>query len=514
MKQSLELKLGQRLTMTPQLQQAIRLLQLSAIDLRGEIQEALETNPLLEETDTGADTAGELEESEQAPGEEPGAEAQAEAADPEPLGDAGFGEAAEQGPPEERDGVDDWETWEPRTTAATHESSASAHDLVDVRNSAPVTLTDHLFWQMRAMPLTELDRHVVEAVIRSIDDDGYLHCELEEIRDIVNAELEEAVRGGGDNGEAELPQVSIEEIEAGLHHVQSFDPPGVAARDLSECLLLQLRNLEPDTPDLDNARVLVEQHLELLAARDYDKLARAMRVDREQLARAVDLVRSLNPRPAAVITAEEPEYVVPDITVRCVRGQWRAELNEAALPSLGINRHYQALIRRGDNSGDNRYLQSQLQEARWFLKSLRNRNETLLRVARAIVERQQEFLERGEEAMKPLVLHDISEELGLHESTVSRATTQKYMLTPRGVFELKYFFSSHVNTADGGSCSATAIRSMIRKIIDTERPEDPVSDSQIARMLHERGIRVARRTVAKYRETMNIPPSNQRKSLV
>ncbi len=488
MKQSLELKLGQRLTMTPQLQQAIRLLQLSAVELQAEIQKALDSNPLLEEgddegvagkPDTDAAVADERS--------EPGADSEREPAELE-LNGADSGEEM---------ALDS--NWEDNLDFPSA-SRSGGEDLpeIDSHNSQPLTLRDHLYWQMRLTPFTEHDLHIAQVIIDSINADGYLSCTLEDIRQALPAE----------------PETEIDEIEAVLHQIQNFEPVGVAARDLSECLTLQLRAFAPDTPGLAHARELVSRHLALLGNRDYAQLRRLMKLRADELQVAIHLIQNLNPRPGGSIEPAHTTYVVPDIIVRRFRNLWRAELNPAAFPRLRIHRRYEGFIRRGDSSRDNKYLQDQLQEARWFIKSLRNRNETLLKVARTIVERQQDFFNLGEEAMKPLVLHDIAETLGLHESTISRVTTHKYMMTPRGILELKYFFSSHVGTADGGTCSATAIRSLIRKLVESESPTKPISDSHIVKMLEERGINVARRTVAKYREFLNIPPSNQRKSLM
>ncbi len=489
MKQSLDLQLGQHLTITPQLQQAIRLLQLSSIELRQEIQEALETNPLLEE--------GELD----------GDELKADAVD----GHDGA-EVAEDGSPQPTDletdrreldddvGADnDWgDASDVSPTTATRSNADELPD-IDARNTRPQTLHDYLHWQMQMTLFSERDRAIAEAIIDSIDEDGYLSCGLAEIQQILAKEQE----------------VETDEIEAVLHHVQSFDPLGVGARDLSECLQLQLRALAPDTPYLQQARELATaDYLALLASRDYTQLRRQTKMRQDELQQAVLLIRGLSPRPGGSVQPVQAGYIVPDIIVRKHRGVWRADMNGEVAPRLRINRQYEKLITRGDNSTDNRYLQEQLQQARWFIKSLNSRNETLLKVARTIVDRQRAFFEHGPEAMKPLVLHDIAEAVSMHESTISRVTTNKYMLSPRGVFELKYFFSSHVGTADGGTCSATAIRSLIKKLVESESPARPISDSKIAKILEQQGINVARRTVAKYRESMNIPPSNQRKSLI
>lgn len=503
MKQSLDLKLGQHLTITPQLQQAIRLLQLSSLELQQEIQEALENNPLLEDLEEEA-TAREQSE---APIEE--------TATMESGGDSEGGDSlAGDEQPVDRDaaidddplreeltgGNDDWEdNSESLSASATRNEGGDGLPDIDARNSAPTTLREHLLWQMQMAIFSPTDRRIAEATIDAISEDGYLTCTLEEIQQSLSGEL----------------SVEIDEVQAVVHQIQNFDPAGVAARDLSECLQLQMRALPPTTPHLDNARrVATTENLALLANRDFKQLKRVTRLSPEDLQEAIQFIQHLNPRPGGSVTSSHAGYITPDITVKKIRGTWRAELTSTATPRLGINQQYEKLIRRGVDTADNRYLQDKLQEARWFIKSLVSRNETLLKVARAIVDRQRAFFEHGAEAMKPLVLHDIAEIVGMHESTISRVTTSKYMLTPRGIFELKYFFSSHVGTSDGGTCSATAIRSLIKKLVDAEKPLKPISDSTIAEILSEQGIHVARRTVAKYREALNIPPSSLRKSLV
>jgi RNA polymerase sigma-54 factor len=504
MKQSLDLKLGQHLTITPQLQQAIRLLQLSSLELQQEVQEALENNPLLEELEDETATR-ELSE---APVEE--------AVTADTGGDDGeSGETLTSDElPVDRDAAldddslrdeltgtnDDWEdNSESLSASATRNEGGDGLPDIDARNSAPTTLREHLLWQMQMAIFSPTDRRIAEAVIDAISEDGYLTCSFEEIRQSLPANL----------------AVEVDEVQAVVHQIQNFDPAGVAARDLSECLLLQLRVLDPATPHLDNARrIAAPENLGLLAGRDFKQLKRVTRLSPEDLQGAIQLIQHLNPRPGGSVTSSHAGYIAPDITVKKIRGVWRAELTSSATPRLGINQQYEKLIRRGADTSDNKYLQDKLQEARWFIKSLVSRNETLLKVARAIVDRQRAFLEHGAEAMKPLVLHDIAEIVGMHESTISRVTTSKYMLTPRGIYELKYFFSSHVGTADGGTCSATAIRSLIKKLVEAEKPSKPISDSTIADILAEQGIHVARRTIAKYREALNIPPSSQRKSLV
>mgnify|MGYP001581340954 FL=1 len=503
MKQSLDLKLGQHLTITPQLQQAIRLLQLSSLELQQEIQEALENNPLLEELEE--ETA--VREPSEAPVEE-AVTADSGSDDSEggegPAGDEQAVDrdaAIDDSQREELTGSnDDWEdNSESLSASATRNEGGDGLPDIDARNSAPTTLREHLLWQMQMAIFSPTDRRIAEAVIDAINEDGYLTCTLEEIQQSLPGDL----------------SVEIDEVQAVVHQIQNFDPAGVAARDLSECLLLQMRVLAPSTPHLDNARrVATTENLALLANRDFKQLKRTTRLSPEELQEAIQLIQHLNPRPGGSVTSSHAGYIAPDITVKKIRGVWRADLTSSAAPRLGINHQYEKLIRRGTATADNKYLQDKLQEARWFIKSLVSRNETLLKVARAIVDRQRAFFAHGAEAMKPLVLHDIAEIVGMHESTISRVTTNKYMLTPRGIFELKYFFSSHVGTADGGTCSATAIRSLIKKLVEAEKPRKPISDSTIADILADQGIHVARRTVAKYREALNIPPSSQRKSLV
>ncbi len=492
MKQSLDLKLGQHLTITPQLQQAIRLLQLSSVELQQEIQEALESNPLLEENERGEETPELKGEADSATTED-GGDQETSSYDESDVAES----AADSN--DETDG--DWtETFE-SMTAPGGNRTASDDDYpdIDARNSPPQTLRDHLLWQMQMTPFSDDDRQIAMALIDAINEDGYLSCKLEEIQQALSKNL----------------SVEIDEIEAVLHQIHNFDPIGVGARDVGECLQLQMKSLPPDTPGLKAGMSLATpQNLALLANRDYTQLRRNLKLPPEELQQVIHLIQSLNPRPGNSVTATQAGYIVPDIIVKKVRGVWRAELNGDVSPRLRINRQYEKMIHRGDSSADNRYLQDQLQQARWFIKSLNSRNETLLKVARTIVDRQRAFFDHGAEAMKPLVLHDVAEAVAMHESTISRVTTNKYMLTPRGIFELKYFFSSHVSTADGGTCSATAIRSIIKKLVEAETSTRPISDSKIAEILAEQGINVARRTVAKYRESMSIPPSSQRKSLV
>jgi RNA polymerase sigma-54 factor len=476
MKQTLQLRLGQQLAMTPQLQQAIRLLQLSTLELHAEVQDALDSNLMLEvdESESVAADGADGVEQEVAPSDIP----------QELPVDSAWDEiydGATAGPP-----------------ASGGSNDANGMDL-DVHRSAEATLASHLESQVELLRLSDTDQAIGLAIVDAIDEDGYFGTSVE---DLCQALVEQGF------------DIEVDEVQAVLHQVQNLDPPGVAARDLGECLVLQLRQLPADTPWREEATQLARDHLEALAARDYALLTRSLGVEKDDLQDVVGLIRTLNPRPGGQVASAAPEYVVPDVFVRKVKGVWRVELNVDAFPRLRVNPSYAALVRRADNSTDNNCLKSHLQEARWFIKSLRSRSETLLKVASCIVERQQAFLEHGEEAMKPMVLHDVAEAVGMHESTISRVTTQKYMHTPRGIFELKYFFSSHVYTKSGGECSSTAIRALLKKLIAAENPSKPLSDSKLAGILSDQGIQVARRTVAKYREAMAIPSSSDRKALI
>jgi RNA polymerase sigma-54 factor len=361
------------------------------------------------------------------------------------------------------------------------------------------TLGEHLLWQINLSPISDTDKAIALAIIDALDIHGYLSVSPEEICLSLNNDAE--------------VEVGPDEIKAVLHWVQRLDPPGIAARDLKECLSLQLAQQAHATPGLEEARQLVANYLDLLAAHDYTQLMRRMKLSKDQLQQAIALIQSLNPRPGANFEEARVEYVTPDVYVRKHKGNWQVELNPEAIPHLRINPYYANVVRHTESRADNTSLKAQLQEARWFIKSIQSRSETLLKVAKAIVERQRAFLEHGEEAMRPLVLHDIAETLNMHESTISRVTTRKYIYTPRGIYELKYFFSSHVSTTLGGDCSSTAIRAVIKRYIAAENPQRPLSDSKIAALLSEQGIQLARRTVAKYREAMAIPPSNERKRL-
>ena len=505
MKQTLALRMGQQLAMTPQLQQAIRLMQLSALELKTEVRQTIEANPLLdlvEDEDELASDTGE-DPFDDSIGEDVLDEEQLSAgADIDNAEDPAFETEAAETPGSIEEIPDDlpvdvtWDdVYQPPSTAASA-SSPEEDNGFEERNGVEDTLLDHLLWQLNLAPLSERDRVAAHMVIGNIDDDGMLAASAAELVDAMDIAY------------------GVDEMEAVIKLVQTFDPPGVAARDLRECLLLQLVQLPQDTAFRTEAIDLVRDHFPLLANRDFVGLSRRVRLADHDLVEVMTLIRSLNPRPGGSIGSSGIEYIEPDVLVTKRNGRWRVELNRDSTPRVRINDAYAGMIRRGDPSAANQYLRDNLQDAKWFLKNLEYRNETLLKVAGAIVDRQVGFLQRGEEAMQPLVLADIAAAVDRHESTVSRVTTRKYMETPRGIFELKYFFSSHVGTVNGGEVSSTAIRALIRKLTSHENPRKPLSDSKIAEVLKERDIKVARRTVAKYRESMAIPPSNERRQLV
>jgi len=513
MKASLQLKLGQSLTMTPQLQQAIRLLQLSTLDLQQEIQQALESNPLLETSEDDDQTETPSADGDQNQDNTPNETPTDNTADMAADAASSDWDESETGPdwqseneipdtlPDDLPVDTAWEdVYQSAPASAARNDDENDHDF-ETRNSPTETLRDHLEWQLNLTPLSERDQAIAHALMDAVDERGYLTSPLDEIY-------------AGLIDDTEEDPLEMDEVEAVLRRLQYFDPPGVFARDLQDCLLIQLNQLPPETPWLAQARLVITHYINLLGNRDYAQLLRRSRLKEDQLRDVLALITSLNPRPGDIIDRTEPDYVIPDVIVRKHNGRWRVELNPEIAPRIRVNASYASLIRRADSSADNTYLRDQLQEAKWFIKSLQSRNETLLKVATRIVEYQQGFLDYGEEAMKPLILSDIAQVVEMHESTISRVTTQKYMHTPRGIFELKYFFSSHVSTDEGGECSSTAIRAMIKKLIAAETPKKPLSDSKIAAMLGEQGINVARRTVAKYREAMHIPPSNERKRLV
>lgn len=491
MKAGLELRLGQSLAMTPQLQQSIRLLQLSTLELSLEIQQALDSNPLLEVEE---DEREEEESTESTTTEEqdPAAQAGEELLDDRPDKSA-----------DEELVVDS--TWDDYYeadggTALSASAPGEDYDPFATQSTGEDSLRDHLLSQIHLASLSETDRRVATALIESIEPSGYLEESLEEIVAMLADDL---------------PGLDVEEVEATLHFIQQLDPVGVGARSLAECLIIQIDQQHADDPAAEDARALLEgDWLEAIARRDLPQVTRGLGISRERLEAALRLVQMLDPRPGLSIGDTAADYIKPDVIVTHREDGWHVDLNPEIAPRLRVNQTYASLIDRSSRGTDATYIRNHLQEARWFIKSLRSRNESLLNVAREIVRRQIEFFEQGEIAMKPLVLREIAETLELHESTVSRVTTNKYMLTPRGVFEFKYFFSSHVGTSDGGECSATAIRARIKKLVEEENPKKPLSDAKIATMLGEEGIDVARRTIAKYREAMGIPSSTDRKRLI
>ena len=455
MKPSLQLKIGQHLTMTPQLQQAIRLLQLSTLDLQQEIQETVESNPMLDIEDTNNEIETDKKESEQTDsGTEQVSDQSSASADSDDDFNDSAGEDWNQQIPEELPVDSNWDDVYQSLPPAAPAPSGDLPDF-ETHTSSADTIQDHLHWQLNLTPMSDTDRIIAITLIDSVDDDGYLKGVLEHIAEHLNQSLQEDHPAGD-------TQIELDEVEAVLRRLQHFDPVGVCAQDLSECLTLQLEQLDEDTPLLNKAKEVVAHFLGQLASRDFNYIMRRTRLKEADLQQVIELIQSLNPRPGDSLSSNTSEYVIPDVTVKKINGQWTVALNNDAMPRVNINSTYASMVKRADNSTDNTYLRNQLQEARWFLKSLQSRNETLLKVATRIVEIQQGFLEHGEEAMKPLVLHDIAEAVEMHESTISRVTTQKYMHTPRGIFELKYFFSSQVDTHSGGGCSSTAIRAIIK----------------------------------------------------
>jgi len=502
MKVSLQLKLGQQLTMTPQLQQAIRLLQLSTLDLQQEIQEALDSNPMLEiqeESELSHTDKKENNTQQEDKTQETNSSEQASTTD---THESEVDEWSSDTIPNDLPVDTAWDDIYPNNAPA---SSGPAPDDensdFETRNSTGETLSSHLLDQLSLITMSDRDRLIALSIIDSVNLEGYLSNSLEELLEGLYDENDE-------------DPVELDEIQQVLKRVQNFDPAGVCARDLPECLLLQLRQLPADTPWLPQSKLVINHYLNLLGTRDYAQIMRRSRLKENDLKEVISLIQTLNPKPGEEIASAEAVYIVPDVIVKKTNGRWRVELNPEIAPKIRVNNNYASFIKRADSSNDNTFMKDQLQEAKWFIKSLLSRNETLLKVSSKIVEYQQGFLDYGDEAMKPLILHDIALAVDMHESTISRVTTQKYMHTPRGIFELKYFFSSHVSTSSGGECSSTAIRAIIKKLIAAENPKKPLSDSKIADLLKEQGVKVARRTIAKYREAMIIPPSNERKRLV
>ncbi|WFB47831.1 RNA polymerase factor sigma-54 [Vibrio coralliilyticus] len=486
MKPSLQLKLGQQLAMTPQLQQAIRLLQLSTLDLQQEIQEALDSNPLLE-VEEGSEENSNVEDKAASDEKEPNAEI----AEPEVKDSSELIEKSEISNELEID-----TTWEDVYSANTGSTGIALDDDAPVyQGETTQSLHDYLTWQLDLTPFSETDRTIAMAIIDAVDDYGYLTISTEDILESFDNE-----------------EIELEEIEAVRKRVQQFDPLGVASNNLQDCLLLQLATFPEDTPWLREAKLVLTDYIDQLGNRDYKLIIKEAKLKEAELKEALKLIQQLDPRPGSRIAAEHAEYVIPDVSVFKDHGKWVVTINPDSVPRLKVNQQYAALGK--GNSSDSQYIRSNLQEAKWLIKSLESRNETLLKVAKCIVEHQRDFFEYGEEAMKPMVLNDVALDVDMHESTISRVTTQKYMHTPRGIFELKYFFSSHVSTDNGGECSSTAIRALIKKLVAAENSAKPLSDSKIAALLADQGIQVARRTIAKYRESLGIAPSSQRKRLL
>ncbi len=491
MKQTLQLKLSQHLTLTPQLQQSIRLLQLSTVELNAEVERMLQENPLLEKAEGDEEplpTASQVATAAASSSEEMPAH------DDDRAGGKEAGDEARERPETvDRTDFEDYSGGESDWGGAA--SSDDDDDGFYPQQVATSSLRDHLLSQLAVLNLPLRDRRLVGALIDALDEDGYLHISLEEVAEMFPEELE----------------IDPDELSIALCYLQSFEPAGIGARDAAECLALQLKALPEATPFRAEALTVVTEHLALLAARDFAKLKRILHTDDAGVRSMRALVTSLNPRPGGSFAKSEANFVIPDVVVKKVRGKWIAALNESAMPKLRLNRIYADILTRNRDSS-NQQLSAQLQEAKWLIRNVQQRFETILRVAQAIVERQRRFFEHGDVAMRPMVLREIATMLNLHESTISRVTTQKYMLTTRGTYELKYFFGSHVATDSGGAASATAIRALIKQLVAAENVGSPLTDSRIAELLGEQGIIVARRTVAKYREALQIPPVNLRKA--
>jgi len=487
MKPTLQVKLTPHLALTPQLQQSIRLLQLSTVELNQEIERIVQENPLLELDDSigngsldyhnvipeelAAPLPNELEAAEECP---PTLSVEAETDVKQPL---------------------DEQEWLPDDNVFRHNRDDEDERDIPQQAAEPPSLRDHLNSQLSLSQISRRDRKIIGLLIDSLDDDGYLVQDLEELVDLLPAELE----------------IDIDDLHIALEHLQHLDPPGIGARNLRECLVMQLHALPPDTPYLEQALVLVNNHLESLASRDFSTIKRVLHCNDDCLRSIQQMITRLNPKPATAFSSTIAGYIVPDVIVTRISGSWVASLNPEAMPRLRINRLYAEILKECHDDSTRR-LTSQLHEAKWLIKNVQQRFNTILKASAAIVERQQQFFEHGAVAMRPMILREIADVLNLHESTISRVTTQKFMRTPRGIFELKYFFGSHVSTDNGGACSATAIRALIKQMISAENSRKPLSDSQISEVLGQQGIMVARRTVAKYRESLQIPSVNLRKS--
>ncbi len=499
LRQGLDIRIGQSLSMTPQLQQAIRLLQLSSLELQEEIQQALEENPLLQLGEDDLPYSATDQQQADAAGSDLGSEADS-SLNPETAADTPDSSMAME-IPDDLNIDTSWDEVYDTSGAGNGSSGDSEGDnqsFLENQAESDDDLQYHLLWQVRMSNLTPVDKRIAELIIQSLDEAGYLCDPLEDILASLSDEL----------------LIEMDDVETVLKYIQHLDPPGVAARDLRECMLIQLGQQRPQTELHPIARRLLENHLDLLEKRDYKELQRRLKIDQDGLEAIITLLRTLQPRPGNAFAGAATDYITPDVFVHKVRNNWVVSLNSKVTPDLQINQLYADMIGQVKSGSDNSYLKNNLQQARWLIRSLESRNTTILNVAKAIVERQNAFMQYGEQAMKPLILRNIAEELEMHESTISRVTTNKYMYTPRGIFEFKYFFSSQLDTDTGSSCSSTAIRAMIKQLIADEDSRSPLSDSTLTQMLKEQGINVARRTVAKYREAMTIPSSHERKALV
>jgi len=509
MRPGLQLKISQQLTMTPQLQQAIKLLQLSTLELRQEVIEQLYSNPLLEMDEDQGQPDSQEQNSEQQDAEKPSTEGQDVNFDTDDPSLHSTAADATELTVTESEASSDWDkdsfqdlpvdaNWDEVYSSPAPASSGGGEINLEQVYQVTESLQDHLHWQLNLTPFSDRDREIAEAFIDAINDNGFINSNLEDITHHIDYQD---------------PEDALEEDElvAVLKRLQQFDPPGVFARDIRESLLIQLNQLSLDTPYIDQAKRLTSEFIADIASVELSRLSKKTGYSDQEAQEALSLIRSLNPRPGEALAVNDAEYIVPDVYVEKIAGRWRVQLNDSNMPKLRINDTYSNLIKRSDNSDQNQFLKNNLAEARWFLRSLESRNETLMRVAMTIIDLQQGFLDHGPVAMKPMVLSDIASKLDLHESTISRVTTSKYMATPQGIYELKYFFSSHVGTSGGGECSSTAVCAILKTMISAEQPAKPLSDNRLTSLLEEQGIQVARRTVAKYRESMGIPSSSQRK---
>ncbi|MBT7905039.1 MAG: RNA polymerase factor sigma-54 [Porticoccaceae bacterium] len=509
MRPGLQLKISQQLTMTPQLQQAIKLLQLSTLELRQEVIEQLYSNPLLEMDEDQGQPDSQEQNSEQQDAEKPSTEGQDVNFDTDDPSLHSTAADATELTVTESEASSDWDkdsfqdlpvdaNWDEVYSSPAPASSGGGEINLEQVYQVTESLQDHLHWQLNLTPFSDRDREIAEAFIDAINDNGFINSNLEDITHHIDYQDPEDA-------------LVEEELVAVLKRLQQFDPPGVFARDIRESLLIQLNQLSLDTPYIEQAKRLTSEFIADIASVELSRLSKKTGYSDQETQEALSLIRSLNPRPGEALAVNDAEYIVPDVYVEKIAGRWRVQLNDSNMPKLRINDTYSNLIKRSDNSDQNQFLKNNLAEARWFLRSLESRNETLMRVAMTIIDLQQGFLDHGPVAMKPMVLSDIASKLDLHESTISRVTTSKYMATPQGIYELKYFFSSHVGTSGGGECSSTAVCAILKTMISAEQPAKPLSDNRLTSLLEEQGIQVARRTVAKYRESMGIPSSSQRK---